>query len=305
MQVILNDFQILQGETVFDFPVGITIIQGKTGSGKTTLFYAVSHCLLNPSGVDDCINWFANQAKVTINNNNQSITWIKTPTSCEYQNNKTGQSYIKASKLDSRDLGDLGFYIDKNDNILNMHDEWSILFPFKSSDTEMFKIFEDMFNISSSFAIIDLIKDDEKNVKTSISNVDKEVNNCKSHLLQIEDIAAKIDEQQLTDFINMLTVCKERLDVLTVDYEKLITNYKYISFTIPDDYTISFLFDLNRSCNTIKQDYDSYLKSYKLKDFKIPQEYKFNVKKSEIFADFELYNSNRHKLDEYVQEDYM
>ena len=50
MKVTTKDFQILQGTNTFEFPVGITVIQGKTGSGKTTLFYAIEDCLINPSG---------------------------------------------------------------------------------------------------------------------------------------------------------------------------------------------------------------------------------------------------------------
>ena len=68
MKVKTKDFQILKGEHEFEFPVGITVIQGKTGSGKTTLFYAIDDCLTNPSGVDDVINWDAKSASVTIEN---------------------------------------------------------------------------------------------------------------------------------------------------------------------------------------------------------------------------------------------
>ena len=55
MKVTTKDFQILKGEHTFEFPVGITVIQGKTGSGKTTVFYAVEDCLTNPSGVDEVL----------------------------------------------------------------------------------------------------------------------------------------------------------------------------------------------------------------------------------------------------------
>ena len=66
MKVKTKDFQRLKGENTFEFPVGITVIQGRSGSGKSTLFYAIEDCLSNPSGVADVINWDAKSCEVSI-----------------------------------------------------------------------------------------------------------------------------------------------------------------------------------------------------------------------------------------------
>ena len=158
MKVITKDFQILNGEHEFEFPVGVTVIQGESASGKSSLFYAIQYCLTNPSGVDYVINWDAKQTQVTIENNGNSVTWVKTPTSSEYINNTTGEKFVKASKLDSRDIADLGFYFDHKDNVINIQGEWSVLFPFGLTDTEMFKQFEEIFNIACAYQIVDDIK---------------------------------------------------------------------------------------------------------------------------------------------------
>ena len=74
MKVILNDFQILEGENTFEFPEGINVVVGPNASGKSSMFYAIENALTNPNGVDDCINYNSKQTKVTIENNKESKT---------------------------------------------------------------------------------------------------------------------------------------------------------------------------------------------------------------------------------------
>ena len=216
MKVRTKDFQRLKGENEFEFPVGITVIQGRSGSGKSSVFYAIEDCLTNPSGVADVINWDAKQAEVEIENDGGYAKWIKTASSCEYVD-KDGKEYIKASKIDSRDIADLGFYFNPKGNIVNIHGEWSKLFPFEASDTEMFKLFEDIFNISSSFQIEERIKKDEQGFKAQINSINKELNDLTQQNNNLEYVLESLDKD-VDKYINNLSIYQNKLKELSEDY---------------------------------------------------------------------------------------
>ena len=301
MKIITKDFQSLAGINEFEFPVGITIIQGKSGSGKSTLFYAIQFCLENTSGVADCINWFAKEAEVRIINNGADITWIKTPSSSKYINNLTGKEYVKASKIDSRDLGDLGFYFDNKDNIMNIHGEWSVLFPFGQSDTDMFKMFEDIFNISCSFAIIEDIKKDEQDIKKQITETTKEIDVLKRDKLNISNILEQVDENITDKYINDLSNTQTKLDNIMQDLESYKQNIKITQRPVPIQFSRTTLLQLSERYNQLKEDYTSYLNCFKQKDIKVPIKY-FNIQQNPIISDYNKYNLYLSNLQEYLQQ---
>ena len=277
MKVKTKDFQILKGEHEFEFPVGITILQGESASGKSSLFYAIKNCLTNPSGVDYCINWDAKQTEVTIENNNESITWIKTGSSSEYRNNKTGETFVKASKLDSRNIGDLGFYFDHKDNVVNIHDEWSVLFPFGFSDTEMFKQFEEIFNISSTYQIIDDIKKDEQDKKSQISLVNDNINKLTQKKNQIKEILDKVDKERVQDLINILTQKQQVIQQLEQDFHNLSKYNTLKTLVVPEELNMTNLINTGSYYESIKVDLENYLVNYNLKNVEVPKQVEFNA----------------------------
>lgn len=291
MKVTTKDFQILKGEHTFEFPVGITVIQGKTGSGKTTVFYAVEDCLTNPSGVDDAIHWDCKQASVTIENNNNKITWIKTQTSSEYTNELTGQKYVKASKIDSTDLGDLGFYIDPSGDVVNIHSEWKKLFPFDLKDTEMFRLFEDIFNISCSFALIDDYKKDEQGIKSQINQTTSQINALTQEKTKIDDILNKVDLNTIQTLTQTLNTKQNIVSQMVGDYTNLSENYKYKKINIPPAYDTTSLINKSTYCNSIKQDYNKYQVNYNLKNIVLPEIKTFNIQENKYKEDFNKYMS--------------
>ena len=298
MKVITKDFQILQGEHTFEFPVGITVIQGKTGSGKTTLFYAIEDCLVNPSGVDDAINWDAKQASVTIENNNNKVTWIKTQTSSIYKNELTEQEFVKASKLDSSNIADLGFYI-KDGDVLNIQGEWNLLFPFALKDTEMFRLFEDIFNISCSFNIIDDYKKEEQGVKSQINQITSQINNITQNVNTIDEILSKVDNTKIDYYINNLNTKKQLVDELTMDFDNLSKNSKYKNIKVPDMYDTSKMINFGNCYNQLIVDYNNYLVNHKRLDIVLPDAQEFNFPDNTIAADYQIYCNNKQLLENY------
>jgi len=294
MKVRVKDFQRLKGEHTFEFPEGLTIIQGKSGSGKSTVFYAVEDCLSNPSGVADTINWDAKSCEVSIENNGNSVTWIKTNTSSEYVD-QDGKSYVKASKIDSRDLADLGFYFDKKDDIVNIHSEWKKLFPFEASDTEMFKLFEDIFNISSSFQIVDCIKKDEQEKKGLSNTISSQINDLTIRNNNISSILERINPD-VDSFIQDLT-CKEQvINSIKADFDVLSKNQAYKELNIPSVFDASKLVD---TYSQIQDDYILYQKNKKLSEINIPEIKSFEISENPYIEDYTTYKTTLDVIKQY------
>lgn len=291
MKVILNDFQILEGENTFEFPEGINVVVGPNASGKSSMFYAIENALTNPNGVDDCINYNSKQTKVTIENNNESITWQRQVGSSTYTNNKTGASYVKASKLDSRDLANLGFYFDNKNRVVNIHNEWSVLFPFGESDTDMFRLFEDIFNISSSFQIIDEMKKDEQSIKSLITQSQNDKTSLQQKLVVLNEIKSKVDIDDLNEHINTINECSLRTSELERDYAIFSKNYLYKNVVLPQVYDVSLLYDAYMQYESLNKEYQQYLQLKKKADIEIPK----------IDLSFEIPQFNQTIKDDYEQ----
>jgi DNA repair exonuclease SbcCD ATPase subunit len=174
MKLSITNFQSITAGQL-EFIPGINMITGTNGSGKSASFRALRAAVINPSGCNYYIQHGKDRAQVTVQNNGECVTWIRDQGSCTYVNDSTGALFAKASKLDSRDVADLGFYIDDKGKLINAPSEWEVLFPFGYSDTEMFQLFEDIFNISSSSTIIDSIKREEQELNKIIKDKRKEV----------------------------------------------------------------------------------------------------------------------------------
>ncbi len=302
MKVITKDFQILKGETEFDFPVGVTIIQGESGNGKTTIFYAIQDALTNPSGVADCINHDANSTSVRIINNGQDMTWIKTPSSSEYINNITEENFVKASKLDSRDIGDLGFYFDNKNKIINIHDEWCVLFPFGSSDVDMFRLFEDIFNISCSFTIIDELKKDEQEIKSSITKINTDINDLNKKSLNLSQILVKVnpkDPDELIAQIEQEQKTLEDLKQVELQYTKLKKTANQIVF--PKEFSIKDLTASHASLYELIAAQKQYEKNNILNNLILPEVQTFNLVLDPIFKDVITYQNILTQVAEYEE----
>ena len=297
MKVITKDFQRLKGTNTFEFPVGITVIQGRSGSGKSTLFYAIEDCLSNPSGVADVINWDAKSAEVIIENNNEKIKWIKTPSSCEYVD-KDNKPYIKASKIDSRDLCDLGFYFNKKGEIVNIHNEWDTIFPFGSSDTEMFKLFEDIFNISSSFQIIDCVKKDEQECKTNINNINKELDNLRIQDAQIQNVLERINPD-VDSYINTIQEKEISVKTLLNDYDVLSTIINNKNIIVPDEFDMDLLVEKSSYYNQFIKDYNNYSTNKNFACIDIPEIKTFDIKENPYAEDYTLYQKILLQIEDY------
>ena len=252
MKVIIKDFQAVK-EAVLEFGDGITIITGPNGSGKSATFRAIRAAISNPNGCAGYVNHDAKQAEVTIENNGQSITWTRTNDTSIYKNNLTGAEFVKASKMDSRDLGDLGFYFDLKDRLVNIPSEWDTLFPFGESDSEMFKLFEDIFNISSSFLIVDSFKAEEAEIKKSILLTSSQRDNAKHMKDSFDFVLGKINKEKLDELRALLIGIKTREYEMADDLGSFYESYPITQIVLPQKVNSDTLTYLESNLSKIRE----------------------------------------------------
>lgn len=271
MKLKLTDFQILEGTNTFEFNQGINLLLGPNASGKSSIFYAIENCLCNPNGVSDCINYNKDKCEVSLESNGESITWIRSLDSSAYINNKTNQKYLKASKLDSRDLADLGFYFDNKNRVVNIHNEWSTLFPFGESDSDMFRLFEDIFNISCSFLVIDEMKKDEQKLKLEITSNQNERNELENRLSNLQEIKNKVKKEDVDNFINLLMNNKQQASELRESYGMYSKSALLSNVTLPKVFDVSNLYETFHNLENIRKDFTYYETNKAKVDISIPK----------------------------------
>ena len=116
MKVIIENFQTIS-HAELNFVVGINHICGLNGSGKSSIIEAIRCAILNPSGTSDVISWWAKEARVTLEDDNNSITWVRTKSSSCYIDNKTGTPINNASKLNITVFGNTDL---RDDNFVTL-----------------------------------------------------------------------------------------------------------------------------------------------------------------------------------------
>lgn len=184
MKVKLKNFQAFRSAE-FEFDPGFTLITGPTDNGKTVVFRALTTLLTNSVDAPAYINGDAlkekEDAELVVTISDTDIPKI------EFHRNKAKAWYVingkKYSKLARSNIFDIypdlhkKFIYCENDprKLLNFQTEKQLAFPFDRSDSEMFKLFERIFNISDTRAIMDTIKkeEDEINFKLNQNQIDK------------------------------------------------------------------------------------------------------------------------------------
>ena len=232
MKLTIKNLQSI-AEASLEFNEGVTIITGPNGSGKSASFRAMRALLTNPNGCAGYVKHDEKYAEVTLENNDESVTWRRYPDTTTYINNKTGQEFIKASKMDSRDVADLGFYFNNKDELVNVPSEWETLFPFGESDTEMFRLFEDIFNVSNSFMVIDSYKSEENDIKRNLGNLSSQKDSLKFKIERVEHTLNNIDKSRLIGYQTKISSQNQEIVNLESDLSIFQENYLNSILKVP------------------------------------------------------------------------
>lgn len=215
MKLKLKNFQSISDAEI-DFQPGVAVIQGESNQGKTAILRAIKAIINNPQKTKHYIKRHQKSAQVTLENNGNTLTWERTKSSTNYI--YKGEVFQKASNRCADDFCDLGFVKTSKGDLLNLTDEWNLLFPFGYSDTELFKLFEDLFSITDSAKVLEGMKGDETSCnKDKLIEEDKLARTKKqyeliqfllqSHNLSQADIIKKVLTKKNEDLIKL----KEKL----------------------------------------------------------------------------------------------
>lgn len=213
LKLLLHNFQsISDGELVFK--TGLNFIIGQSNSGKSATFRALKACLSNPSGSQRFIKRGHNQAEVTLLYNGNEIIWDRTQKESSYIIN--GEEFVKTGKSDAFKIlnDETGFTRDTNDMIMNIEEELQIPFPFGLSNSDLFKLYENVFCISDSAIILKSAKEHEDGVKSEITSIELELNKNKSKLTALKDFKETTDIDKLKKYKKFVSDKKDRVDFL-------------------------------------------------------------------------------------------
>lgn len=218
MKLHIENFQNIKSADI-EFIPGINCIVGESNNGKTAILRAVKAIITNPSGSGSYLRHGAKSAKVELTNAGETLEWIRTKSSVSYHYN--GQDFPKASKQTSDDFCNLGFARGSKGELMNLLDEWSVLFPFGYSDTELFKIFEDLFCITDSAKIIDTMRGDETSVNRDKLLHQDRVKNFEEKLTKLKELKSKLKAGQANLIVEVISKKSEELETMKKDIQSL------------------------------------------------------------------------------------
>lgn len=203
LKLSLENFQsISKGELIFH--TGTNVIIGQSNSGKSATFRALKACLSNPIGSQRFIKKGTNHSSVMLEYNGNQIIWKRTPKESSYIVN--GETYLKTGKSNAfKIVEDTGFAIDSNDTIMNIEEELQLPFPFGMSDSDLFKLYENVFCISDSAIILKAAKGVEDKTKVEIATIENDIVKNENKLKELLEFKNSID-------IDKLKVEKSRLE---------------------------------------------------------------------------------------------
>lgn len=214
LKLFLYNFQsISEGELVFK--TGLNFIIGQSNSGKSATFRAVKACLLNPSGSQRFIKKDTNKTIVELKYNGNDICWNKTGKANSYTIN--GEEYRNTGKSDAFKIlnNETGFVkAEKGCALMNIEEELQLPFPFGIPDSELFKLFENVFCVSDSAVILKSAKDHEDKVKDDISLLELEEAKVQNKINCLNTLKKEVNIEVLKGYKDTLKRKENKLDTL-------------------------------------------------------------------------------------------
>lgn len=227
----LKDFQCHK-KTRLEFEPGLTVINGSNSSGKSSLLRAVKALVLNSPYAKKFIRRGAGSVVVALQLDElPAIYWQRDDKSAAYKVGKDTYTKVGKSKLFDI-LPEFPLVRDESGALLNIQDEWSILFPFDRSPTDLFKLFEDMFSQIPTGFVIDEIRGDELEIRRKIAEAQATIATLRFKRSLIEATASEIDYEKLERAQKKLSVLFGELDDLGQDCKNALSAEAYSSLAI-------------------------------------------------------------------------
>ena len=273
LKLSLENFQsISKGELIFH--TGTNVIIGQSNSGKSATFRALKTCLSNPSGSQRFIKKGTNHSSVMLDYNGNQIIWKRTPKESSYIIN--GETYLKTGKSNAFKLTeDTGFAIDSNDTIMNIEEELQLPFPFGMSDSDLFKLYENVFCISDSAIIIKAAKGVEDKTNTEIATLDNDILKKDNNIKELLEFQKTVDIEKLKKMKKYLENRNNKVLNLKNGLPVIKKALKVQDLTVEEKEFLNLLplyvenKDLKRTINQLKQ---LHTLNKGLKDIELPVE---------------------------------
>lgn len=285
MKLTVKNFQSIS-DAEFEFPIGITALVGASNSGKTSIVRAIDSVLTNTSEAKTFIKHGESETEVELSvDSYPQIKWARTIKDSSYIINN--ELHQKVGKTDLFNLSpNNGFCQDSDGNILNIQDEWSVLFPFDRTSGDMYKLFENVFAINDSTAILKEIKNDESSRKKSLVDLTNEYQKGRRKIDTLEDYLNTSDIKSLEHTKELLITSTKELEDLTKDCTSTVEDLKFLSrvskiktVEVPEseiDYYSKLITDINylednkvildREVSKVDADLDIIVEFIKLED---------------------------------------
>lgn len=206
MQLQIKNFQAIKDADLI-FNPGVNIIVGANSSGKTALLRAFRAAILNNIPTSK-INKFLTHGEKEIG---IKLTLDEDFTYEYLKSEKNGTIYKVIDNIDQQvetyekcGNNDLFDYIQeppfvlRDKALINTHmTSQGMPFPFNLNDVELFKIFEELYNISSSATIFKKLKSLETQANSEVTRTKEEIKTNKDNIELIVEIEDKFDLEKL------------------------------------------------------------------------------------------------------------
>lgn len=213
MKLTIENFQSLKDKNEFNFNPGVNIIVGASNSGKTAIMRALRGLILNyipTSKAKKYITHFQDHLQVDLQFNEEiKYTWYKDEKNTIYKIEDINadpeiQEFEKAGNDDLEsicDKTDLEFpFVIRDKKLINTHTEKDGMpFPFDLNDVELFKVFEELYNVSSSGIIFKFMKSLETKTNSEVKSTKEIIQDTKDKIDKIIDLEDKYEVEKLEE----------------------------------------------------------------------------------------------------------
>ena len=212
MKLKIENFQSLEGVNNFNFEPGVTIIVGASNSGKTAIIRALRGLILNyvsTSKAKKYITHFKDNLQVDLQLDDKiNYSWYKDTKNTLYKiedlENHKEQEFEKSGNDDLESICDkagIDFpFVIRDKKLINIYTEKdSLPFPFDLNDVELFKMFEELYNVSSSGIIFKFMKSLETKTNSEVKSTKEQIELDKNKIEKIIELEDKYEVEKLEE----------------------------------------------------------------------------------------------------------
>lgn len=251
-----------------EFSPGINIVTGPNTSGKTSLVRSLRTLLFNLRASRSFINHNASSMQVGISWRGNKII---------YKKNRSGVSSYQINgkeftRLGGKTLFDFLPSFPALSSGLNLQDEWSVLFPFGFTPTELYDFYEEFICEYDLSRVFVEIKEEEKALKEKIIQKESVIDFIDNVILKVEPLICVLDKNSVLNLSRDVNSLLNSSSSVLEDYDSAVVFKKTID--IFKSLSCLPLFDFEAKDLSLCHDYGRALK------LRI-----FQVKKKDLFFD--------------------